>query len=478
MLLLLLRGALACALLAPAAAIAQSGAPPLRIEPYAFRLADGSDLPAERGTFPVPEDRRDPDSRRIEIGFVRFRSTSPDPGAPIVYLAGGPGGSGVATARGPRQPIFLALRAVADVIVLDQRGVGLSNAIPPCTAQRRLDPSAVLGEESLSAYYRETLAACLAGWRAAGVAVNGYTTEQSADDLEDLRRALGVRRIDLWGISYGTHLGLAMMRRHPGSVGRVAFASVEGMDQTVKLPAHADAAFARIDAALGGGLVERMRRVHARLDAEPASFTVPATDSGPVSFRADSFAIRMMAGFVAKNPDGFGQLAGAYAALDAGQTAPLAPLIWDFFYRNPLTMSGMPELMDAASGISEARLALVRRQAPAALTGAALNFPMPQLRGAVPGLDLGDDFRREIDSDHEVLLLAGDLDVRTPLEEQAEATAGLTNLHRIVVRNGGHDLFEAHPDVSRLLIDFFSGRPISVDTLELPPPGAGASGAD
>jgi len=130
----------------------------------------------------------------------------------------------------------------------------------------------------------------------------------------------------------------------------------------------------------------------------------------------------------------------------------------------------MPQLIDVASGTTARRLALVRRQARTALTGVAINFPMPQLIGIVPGLDLGDRFRREIRSAHPVLLLSGDLDVRTPLEEQAAATAGLSRLHRILVRNGGHDLFEAHPDVSRLLVDFFSGRAVTATELTLPPP--------
>ena len=259
-----------------------------------------------------------------------------------------------------------------------------------------------------------------------------------------------------------------MMRRHPGSVGRVALASVEGLSQTVKLPAHVDAAFARIGAAAGIPLPDLMRRVHARFDAEPQVFTFAGPDGAAISFRTDSFPLRMMAGYIAKNPDGIPQLAGAYAALDAGQTGPLAPMIWDFFYKNPLTMSGMPELMDIASGIGDARLAEVRRQAPQSLAGMAVNFPMPQLRGAVPGLDLGDGFRREIAADHPLLLLAGDLDVRTPLEEQAEATPGLRGLHRILVRNGGHDLFEAHPEVPGLLVAFFSGRPVTVTELSLP----------
>lgn len=447
-------------------AVPAAAAVPLKIEPTTFKLADGTELPVERGTFQVPEDRNDPRSRRIDIGFIRFKSTNGKPGAPIVYLAGGPGGSGVATARGARQPIFLALRAVADVIALDQRGVGLSNHIPTCTARRKLDPAQPLTEASLGAYHRETLDRCLVEWSAAGVAVNGYTTEQNADDLEDLRQALGARKIDLWGISYGTHLAMAAMRRHPRSIGRVALASAEGMDQTVKLPAHLDSTFARIER-FAPGLVERMRRVHARYDAAPQTFALP--NGGP-SFRADSFPLRMMAGILPKNPDGIAQLAGAYQALEAGQTQALAPLVYGYFFKDPVTMSGMPELMDIASGITEAKLAVVRRQAPGSLLGTATNFPMPQLRGAVPGLDLGDGFRREVKSDIPVLLFSGDLDVRTPLEEQAEATRGLKRLHRILVRNGGHDLFEAHPGVPAILADFFSGRRVTVTELELPAP--------
>jgi pimeloyl-ACP methyl ester carboxylesterase len=212
-----------------------------------------------------------------------------------------------------------------------------------------------------------------------------------------------------------------------------------------------------------------MRRVHARYESEPQPFTLQSPQ-GNITLRIGAFPLRMMAGIVPKNPDGIAQLAGAYRALDAGQTQALAPLIYGFFYKDPITMTGMPELMDVASGVTEARLKLVREQARTAITGTATNFPMPQLRGAVPGLDLGDSFRREIRSDIPVLLLSGDLDVRTPLEEQAEATAGLTNLHRIIVRNGGHDLFEAHPDVPKILIDFFSGRKIAVKELQLPPP--------
>jgi pimeloyl-ACP methyl ester carboxylesterase len=213
-----------------------------------------------------------------------------------------------------------------------------------------------------------------------------------------------------------------------------------------------------------------MRRVNQRFDAQPQLFAFKTSDGIERHIRADSFPLRMLAGILPKNPDGIPQLAGAYAALDAGHNAPLAPQLWEYFYARPLTLSGITELMDISSGISAARLALVERQARSSLLGWAVNFPMPQLRGAVPGIDLGDRFRREIGSAHQVLLLSGELDVRTPLEEQAAATAGLRNLHRVIVRNGGHDLFEAHPGVPALLVAFFKGERVATTQLQLPAP--------
>lgn len=470
-----------CAALALSFAAAPAvAAPPrrvlaLRIEPYPFKLHDGTVLPAERGTFSVAEDRRDPNSRRIDIGFVRFKSTNPHPGAPIIYLAGGPGGSGVGAAEEQRQPIFLALRRVADVIALDQRGVGLSNHIPPCTAKMKFDPATVLTEASLTAYYRDTLQYCQGEWRKAGVAIAGYTTVQSADDIERLRRLLGVRKVDLWGISYGTHLALATMRRYPNSIGHAVLASVEGMNQTVKLPLHVDASLYRIENVLAGGdpskatLTRLMTVVHARLDTTPQTFTV-TSKQGSISFRTDSFPIRMLASVAPKNPNGIPQLVGAYAAINAGKGDAIAPLLYGYFLQKPLTFYGMGEAMDIASGITDGRLLTVRARAAASLLGTATNFPMPQLRGELPGADLGDGYREEIRSTVPTLVFSGDLDVRTPLEEQAEAIAGLTNKRQIIVRNGGHDLFEAHPDIPGIMIDFLSGKPVMVSELTLPAP--------
>lgn len=459
------------------AAAGAASAAPITYEAATFKLKDGTELPVERGTMMVPENRHDPKSRKIPVRFIRFKSTAARPGRPIVYLAGGPGGSGVATARGPRQPVFLALRAVADVIALDQRGTGLSNSIPPCTAARAFDITQPLTEASYAAYQRGVIEGCLPFWKAAGVDILGYTTVESADDLEDLRQGLGVRQIDLWGISYGTHLALAAMKRHPGSIGRVALASVEGLNQTVKSPAHLDMALARIAAASGDpGLFARMRRVHERFDREMPTVTLSGPGAAaPVSFRMDAFALRGLAGAIPKNPDGIPRLAALYQGLDQPDLGPALSGVGNVIYGNylmqPSTLGGMGDAMDIASGITPSRLAQVQAEARAgALLGLATNFPMPQLSGVIPGIDLGDNFRRELKSSIPTLVISGDLDIRTPLEEQAEATAGLSRKHVIIVKNGGHDLYEAHPQMGAILSAFFRGEPVKVRELVLPLP--------
>ena len=233
------RSILAASLAVPGLALPWPGQAQTPAGPFRFTARNGQEADAERGFFEVPEDRRVPGSRRIRLGYVRFPSTSTRPGPPIVYLAGGPGGSGVDTATGLRFPIFMALRQVADVIAFDQRGTGLSASIPAREAST--SPWPALTRDGMTGWFREEMPKAWADWTGSGIAVSGYNTEQSADDIEDLRLHLGAERIDLWGISYGTHLALSVLKRHPHSIGRVALASLEGQDQTVKRPARIDA---------------------------------------------------------------------------------------------------------------------------------------------------------------------------------------------------------------------------------------------
>lgn len=468
------RSILAAAGLAlPGLALADAARAQEAAGPFRFTAGDGQETDAERGFFEVPEDRRIPGSRRIRLGYVRFASTSPNPGPPIVYLAGGPGGSGVRTAMGPRFPIFMALREVADVIAFDQRGTGLSAHIPDRPAPTTWP---VMTHEGMTAWYRDEMQKAWVDWTRAGVAMTGYNTEQSADDIDDLRRHLGAETINLWGISYGTHLALSVLKRHPERIGRVALASLEGQDQTIKRPARIDAYLDRVDGLMGQDPAVRaavpnlpalMRRVHDRLEAQPATVTM-AGEAGPVDLSIGGFGVQLMASAMVANPPTLAMLPGIYLALDAGKTEVLASL-----FPPPhryFGITGMPEAMDLASGVSPGKLAVIAQEAKTAVLGDVFNFPMPHLLVSIPGVDLGEEFRQPIRIETPALLVAGSLDGRTPLEEQAEVIAQFDNKTQVVVENAGHNVFEAHPQVQTLLVRFFREEAVSDTRLSLPAP--------
>src|ERR1044071_9872771 len=223
---------------------AQRKAGDLTIKPYVFENEKGEKVDAELGVLLVPENRRDPQSNLIELAFVRFKSTSKNPGVPVVYLAGGPGGSGTGTAK------------------------------PNLTCYQRFDfPLGVVpSREAMLKAYSEQSSDCMGYWRELQrVDLTGYNTNESADDLEDLRKALGAKQLSLWSISYGTHLALSTIRRHPQSINRAILAGTEGPDHTYKLPGNIQKHLAdlaeviKADPALGKEIPDFLGLINSRL---------------------------------------------------------------------------------------------------------------------------------------------------------------------------------------------------------------------
>jgi pimeloyl-ACP methyl ester carboxylesterase len=461
---------------ASAPAAAATPAPVLTVEPYTFTGPNGVRIEAEKGTFQVPENRAVPGSRKITIGFVRFKSTSATPGDPIVYLAGGPGGTGTGTAQGPRFPLFMALREVSDVIAFDQRGTGLSSPTPFCRAEPAF--SGAYTKANIVAFMRAGVTRCFDWWESQGIDIDGYTTLENAHDLEDLRRALGARKLNLWGISYGSHLGLAMMKYHGGSVNKAVLSGIEGLDQTIKRPSFTDAMFARVQAiidadpktkALYPDLAGSMRRTIAKLNAQPVTVTVtPRGGTTPVTMTFDGFALQLLASQSIADPPAIANLPLAVLAAERGAYEQLAQQFLGLSQQIS-GFRGMPDAMDLASGATPARLALVTKEAETSLLGDALNFPMPHIMGVRPGIDLGDEFRAPFRSNVPSLFISATLDGRTYPEEAREEIKGFSNKTWLVVENGGHNIYEADKRVADAVVAFFKGEPVPTSIRFDPP---------
>ena len=448
----------------------------LKIKPYVFENEKKEKVDAEFGTLLVPENRSNPESNLIELAFVRFKSTAKNPGPPIVYLAGGPGGSGIWTAKGSRFPLFMALREIADVIAFDQRGVGYSKPYLQCFDRLALPLDVAPTREAAIKELRDKSRSCASYWRdIQRVDLTGYNTNESADDLEDLRKALGVPQISLWSISYGTHLAFATMRRHPQSIHRAILAGTEGPDHTYKLPSNIQkhledlAAVIQADPVVGKEIPDflgLMKSVFDRLDAKPE--TVEITDPQTklkVKVIVNKFVMQYI---VASN---IGTTLSArfpalfYRASKGDFTNPAQ--VWLSQSRDEIG-AAMSYMMDCASGQTAARRERIAREAKGTLLEDLFNFPFPDICTEWNAPDLGDEFRSPVKSDIPVLFISGTLDARTPISNAEEYRKGFSNSTHMIIEGAVHSdpLFLSSPKIKEGMMEFLRGQPVTMTKIQ------------
>lgn len=441
-----------------------------------FTAGDQS-VAAFEGTIKVLENRNNPKSRMINIKYVRFPSTSQTARPPIVYLAGGPGGSGINTAKHFRFPLFMKMRAFGDVIALDQRGTGLSNDLPQCVSSVQTSLTDVINNELITSNYQTAAKECLEFWKNNNVDIYGYTTVQNALDLNDLRLHFNAEKIALWGISYGSHLALAATKLMEQHIDKIVIASAEGLNQTVKLPSQTDAYFLRLEQAINNqspspiNLITLIQRVHKQLDANPIAITFMNKQGTKVDMLFQTPHLQITSSAMISDPGrGVPFLLALYKSLDEGDVSVLQQILgMGFFTNDPIRFNPMSFAMDIASGITDERLALVEHQAETSLLGAYLNFPMPHLN-KLDKLDLGNSFRTKPKNAIPTLLLTGTLDGRTYPLSQTDAVSDMTEVTQIIIENAGHNLFMSSPEVTETIEAFMANKPIAkhVIHLELP----------
>lgn len=452
----------------------------LNLEPYTFKTRGGDSLQAELGKFQVLENRNVNDGKTITLSFVRFKSTNPNPGHPIVYLAGGPGGSGINAAKGARFKLFMALRSVADVIAFDQRGTGMSNQIPACsaTAQFPLDQPGTL--EAYASGMASAAKECLEYWKSEGIDIAAYNTEENANDLEDLRKVLGAKKISLWGISYGSHLAFNFIKRYGKSIDKVVLAGLEGPDHTIKLPAYNQNYLKRLNAqvqldsearAYYPDLLELMEEVLTGLKSKPVTATTVDPRSG-TSFEVGISALDaqlVTSYFLTKNPSNATRLPLIYHNMKNGNYSEMAQMV-GILKTYAGQIQGMPLAMDAMSGVSEDRWQEIQEQSDKALLGRTTNFPFPDVSKDLGLPDLGEDFRSNPTSKTPVLFLSGTLDGRTYIESAEELARGFRNCTHIIINGAGHDLFMSSPKVTDLITAFLSGDKVEQQEIKIEVP--------
>lgn len=168
----------------------------------------------------VPVDYAKPDGPTIKIAVSKYAASGKSKGQ-IVYNPGGPGASGYEYAQFALDP---TLAKDYDAIGFDPRGVGKSAPIT-CVDDAGMDD--FLGADPTPTTEAEKKAAVASAKKfadsckkKAGPLLGHVSTVEVAKDLDVLRSALGQKKLNYLGMSYGTFIGSTYAGLFPKKVGR------------------------------------------------------------------------------------------------------------------------------------------------------------------------------------------------------------------------------------------------------------------
>ncbi|MFQ6029126.1 MAG: alpha/beta fold hydrolase [Dehalococcoidia bacterium] len=446
------------------------------LTPHLFEAADGTPIAGEWGRLLVPENRANPASNRLEIPFVRFKTSVPDPGTPTVFLNGGPGEETLAIV-----PQFLPFvpELPFDLILVEQRGIGHSRPRLDCPGTYHLPLDQPLDFETMLAAASAFTEGCARSWEEQGVDLAGYNVREMAADIDALRQALGYDQINLLGGSFGSHHGLAVLRFFGEHVDRGVLSAVEGPNHTIKLPStiqgHLEELdrMVRADSELSRDIpdfLELMATVLDRLEQEPATVEITNPESGEqVAVTVGKLDLQLVTANGLGRTDFLRALPSRYYAMSQGDFSWLAEEVLS--HRTGRSGSLMSALVDCASGATMARRAQIQQETQGTLLGNAINGVQFELCDSLEYSDLGDQFRADLQTQVPVLLVSGSLDARTPVSNAEEVLKGLAEGQHLILEGVSHDFAlgdELFLQFIQTQSQFLMGGPLATERIIAP----------
>ncbi|GGM07885.1 protease [Streptomyces fumigatiscleroticus] len=198
-----------------------------------WAACEGTDTPRDLqcGKVTVPLDYSRPGAGTLDLALARYRATGRPKGSVLLNF-GGPGGAGVGElAAGGKD--FMHLTNEYDVVTFDPRGVGRSSPVT-CGEGSARALAATDGEEGLrdpKATLRQLRKAAAECAEHAGRVLPHIGTVNVSRDMDVIRAALGDRKLNYLGFSYGTRLGAVYAAQFPDKVGRLVLDGVDTLTE-------------------------------------------------------------------------------------------------------------------------------------------------------------------------------------------------------------------------------------------------------
>jgi hypothetical protein len=298
-------------------------------------------------TLIAPLDYRRPTETagQVKLPVVRHRALSSKKRiGSLIVNPGGPGFGGTYLARGARSLYGADILQAFDIIGFDPRGTGGATPAVDCISE--YDPyfgtdtgdSSPAGVAESIALADEFAQACSTR---TGESLGFVATEDTARDMDLLRRALGEETISYFGFSYGSELGAVWVTLFPDTVRAAVFDGAGDPD--------ADMVQASLDQAKGFEIALNSFLDHCRTKCgfsantdpgakfddimrEIAESTYPTADGRPVLNRSIAYTAVLHSLYSTRL---WPKLDSALSAADSGDGRPMLELYDDYYQRQP-----------------------------------------------------------------------------------------------------------------------------------------------
>jgi pimeloyl-ACP methyl ester carboxylesterase len=400
--------------------------------------------PALCGRYEVRENRSgDGAGRKISLRIIvlpaRAAHRAPDP---IFYLAGGPGGAATEDASWLVESLP-KIFAERDIVLVDQRGTGGSNPLD-------CDFGATASEAGTGLFPVAAVRACRSAL-AGRADLRLYTTPIAMEDLDEIREALGYRRINLLGSSYGTYAAQVYLRAHPDRVRSMALiAPVPLSLSQLQVAGDAQRALDRLfadcaaDPACGTAFPELpadFAAVLERLAQRPVQVEIADSDTGqPVEVVLTSEVFRVVLPYRLYSAEAASRVPRSIHLAAHGDFREMARAV---LVLRRLMVGGRSRGMYLSVSCSEEPpeswdLQAVQESARGAFMGDLRVRNYMEVCALWPRGEIPRGFHEPVRSRVPALLLAGELDPAIPPFRSEEIVRQLPNSRLIVVPGSSH----------------------------------------
>jgi pimeloyl-ACP methyl ester carboxylesterase len=436
-----------------------------------FLEGDDQNYAGDCGTLIVPENRNASSSRLIALPVRRIRSLAENALEPIFWFQGGPGSP---------NSIFYPTDGILerhDFVMVGYRGID-GQVFLECTeigdAIRNTD-GGYLDDDALTAYGRAA-EDCSDRIKADGIDLDGYSINQTIDDMEAARLAMGYAKINLFGNSYGTRVEMLYQWRYPDSINRAVLVAVNPPGHFIWDPVHTQkqlVQYAKLCARdpycsnRTTDLITTMREVSVNMPEDWLGISID-----PASVKLITFISFMESMQLLDEPVPLNGPAAIDMWLDAAEgdasgmalVSLLTPLVLPSIGERGHFLAMGGSVMDYIDPDRDYRAELT---GSATVLGAPFSlFVWCMTNGWDYSEDLG--FNEVQQSDIETLLVTGNLDFSTPMEfARDELLPYLPNGHQVILKNFGHTetFWNSQPEARTKLLNRFFDSGMVDDSL-------------